>query len=70
MSGTYLEISILKMCCGAGEVNTSSGKKLHFQLTGLSGVYLIYMSAHTEEGEGRASLLMWVTVGKKQQSYG
>ncbi|GLD50203.1 interleukin-6 receptor subunit beta-like protein [Lates japonicus] len=47
------------------EVQTVPGEKLQYRLTGLSGVYQIFMTAHTVAGEGRASPPLWVTVGNK-----
>lgn len=54
-SGTFFFFYML--CCCVGEVHTVSGEKLHFQLT-----ELIYMKAHTVEGEGRANPLKSLSV--------
>ncbi|XP_076009207.1 interleukin-6 receptor subunit beta isoform X2 [Genypterus blacodes] len=45
------------------EVYTVPADKLQYRLTGLSGLYKISMTAHTEAGEGRARPPLWVTVG-------
>ncbi|XP_029905727.1 interleukin-6 receptor subunit beta-like [Myripristis murdjan] len=44
------------------EVYIVPGDKLHYRLSGLSGVYRIHMTAHTVAGEGRPRPPLWVTV--------
>lgn len=52
------------------EVLNVSDETLHYRLTGLSGVYQIYMTAHTSAGEGRAGPPQWVTVDDNDDSKG